>query len=98
MLNLYSNPLDLRAKQLSGPIPPELGNLTQLQVLSLGGNQLSGPIPSELGAFQQLQVLYLQDNQLSGPILPELGVPAVTEMGSYMRHFDGGTCQRVVSK
>ena len=58
---------------MSGSIPPELGNLTNLQYLVLGGNRLSGPIPPELGNLTNLQSLSLFSNQLSGPIPPELG-------------------------
>ena len=39
----------LTFNQLSGAIPPELGNLANLTVLGLSFNQLSGAIPSELG-------------------------------------------------
>ena len=59
--------------QLSGSIPPELGNLTNLQYLDLYCNQLSGSIPPELGNLANLQDLYLYSNQLSGSIPPELG-------------------------
>ena len=58
---------------LSGPIPPELGRLTQLQDLRLGENRLTGPIPPELGQLTQLQDLRLGRNGLTGPIPPELG-------------------------
>ncbi|MFZ5820839.1 MAG: S-layer homology domain-containing protein, partial [Chloroflexota bacterium] len=54
--------------QLSGAIPPELGNLAQLQGLFLSNNQLSGAIPPELGNLTQLQYLSLKFNQLSGDI------------------------------
>ena len=37
-------------------IPPELGNLTNLKALRLGGNQLSGEIPPELGNLSSLEV------------------------------------------
>lgn len=58
---------------LSGTIPPELGDLTALTELRLNGNQLSGTIPSELGNLTALTALNLSDNQLSGTIPPELG-------------------------
>ena len=58
---------------LSGPIPPELGNLTHLTGLYLQVNQLSGPIPPELGELASLTGLSLYSNSLTGPIPTELG-------------------------
>ncbi|MDE2793703.1 MAG: hypothetical protein OXL34_02695 [Gemmatimonadota bacterium] len=58
---------------LVGPIPPELGDLTSLSMLSLEGNDLQGPIPPELGKLSNLSLLDLGDNSLTGPIPPELG-------------------------
>ena len=63
----------MRDNQLTGSIPSELGNLTDLTILDLYGNQLSGPIPSELGSLTDLIYLYLGSNQLSGQIPVELG-------------------------
>ena len=65
--------LDLGSNQLSGPIPPELGSLSNLTWLDLGSNQLSGPIPPELGSLSNLTWLDFGSNQLSGPIPPGLG-------------------------
>ena len=65
--------LDLFGNQLSGPIPPQLGSLTNLTDLVLWGNQLSGPIPPQLGSLTNLTDLDLFGNQLSGPIPPQLG-------------------------
>jgi Leucine-rich repeat (LRR) protein len=65
--------LNLNTNQLSGSIPPELGNLANLQDLHLSHNQLSGSIPPQLGNLTNLQDLSLAVNQLSGSILPELG-------------------------
>ena len=65
--------LDLSDNQLSGPIPAELGGLTNLRQLRLVGNQLSGPILAELGGLTNLEGLWLSGNQLSGPMPAELG-------------------------
>ena len=64
--------LNLGGNQLSGEIPPELGNLANLKLLYLNANQLSGEIPPELGNLANLELLYLAENQLSGEIPPEL--------------------------
>ena len=58
---------------LSGPIPPELGNLANLDILELGWNGLTGPIPPELGGLANLRHLALWANDLTGSIPPELG-------------------------
>ena len=65
--------LDLTENQLSGEIPPELGNLVSLTLLLLGFNELSGEIPPELGNLVSLEVLDLSLNELSGEIPLELG-------------------------
>ena len=65
--------LVLSNNQLSGTIPGELGNLTNLKNLTLGYNQLSGAIPEELGKLTNLEYLSLANNRLSGTIPGELG-------------------------
>ena len=65
--------LHLFGAGLTGPIPPELGDLTSLRNLNLGGNGLTGPIPPELGNLTSLRDLRLDGNRLTGPIPPELG-------------------------
>ena len=62
-----------RDYELTGSISAELGQLTQLMELYLGGNQLTGSIPAELGQLDQLQRLSLIRNQLTGEIPAELG-------------------------
>ena len=53
-----------------GEIPPELGNLSKLEVLDLHG-WFKGGIPPELGNLSSLKVLKL--NRAYGEIPPELG-------------------------
>ena len=65
--------IDLHQNGLSGSIPAEIGQLSNLTVLWLGNNQLSGPIPAELGGLSNLTSLFLSINQLSGSIPAELG-------------------------
>ncbi len=65
--------LNLNNNQLSGSIPSELGNLSNLTLLHFSGNQLSGNIPSELSNLSNLTGLVLRNNQLDGSIPPALG-------------------------
>ncbi|MYG84233.1 MAG: hypothetical protein F4192_02985, partial [Gemmatimonadetes bacterium] len=65
--------IELANNQLSGTIPPEMGQLARLEWLDLHDNLLAGEIPSELGRLEHLAGLSLNGNQLSGSIPPELG-------------------------
>ena len=58
---------------LSGRIPPELGNLSNLQRLSLNYNALTDSIPHELGNLRAMRRLDLDGNRLTGSIPVELG-------------------------
>ncbi len=77
--------IDLSGNNLNGTIPPQLGNLANLQQLGLHTNQLSGAIPPELGNLANLQGLYLAHNQLSGMIPSQLGNLASLQ---YLNLFD----------
>ena len=68
MTHLY-----LIGNNLTGLIPPELGDLADLQILNLRDNNLTGSIPPELGDLTNLRDLELAENNLTGPIPPELG-------------------------
>jgi Leucine-rich repeat (LRR) protein len=65
--------ISLFQNNLNGSLPPELGNLANLQDLILWSNQISGSIPPELGNLVNLEILCLSLNQLSSIIPPELG-------------------------
>ena len=77
--------LELPENDLTGPIPPELGNLASLEKLNLNRNNLDGSIPPRLVNLTRLTQLDLGGNALSGPIPPELG-----DLGSLERLNLGG--------
>ncbi|MCY4000468.1 MAG: hypothetical protein OXF84_06635 [Bacteroidetes bacterium] len=56
---------------LTEPLPPEIGNLTNLTRLDLRGD-FTG-IPAEIGNLTNLEDLSLSSNQLTGPIPSEIG-------------------------
>ena len=63
----------LESNRMAGPLPPELANLTELQVLRFQDNKITGVIPSWLGRLRRLTRLDLSANELTGEIPPELG-------------------------
>ncbi|XP_065848909.1 probable inactive receptor kinase At1g48480 isoform X2 [Euphorbia lathyris] len=60
--------LRLPAMGLSGRLPLTIGNLSELQTLSLRFNALSGPLPADIGNLASLRNLYLQGNLFTGEI------------------------------
>ena len=47
----------LEGNGITGEIPEELGNLSNLTTLNLGNNRLTGEIPSSLGNLKKLRFL-----------------------------------------
>ncbi|CAJ1962168.1 unnamed protein product [Sphenostylis stenocarpa] len=66
-LALQSNPT------LSGEIPPSLGGVTSLRVLSLSQNSFEGNIPRQIGGLVSLEQLDLSYNNFTGQIPKEIG-------------------------
>ena len=64
--------LSLADNSLRGAIPPEIGDLANLQDLHLSDNSL-GTIPPEIGNLGSLQRLTIRRSSLSGPIPLEIG-------------------------
>ena len=79
----------MSGNNLSGALPSELGDLTNLEDLSLGRegstfNSLTGTIPPELGQLANLKRLQLGNNKLEGDIplkLTQLTELAVLNLG-----------------
>ena len=65
--------LELPENGLVGHLPPELGDLAELEGLELGYNVLTGAIPPELGSLSNLRWLSVVENKLEGRIPAELG-------------------------
>jgi len=64
----------------AGPLPPEIGNLTDLKYLRIQGGYydggyygVKGSIPAEIGKLTNLIELQLDGNELTGSIPPEIG-------------------------
>jgi len=63
---------DVGHNGFSDKIPPKIGRLTRLQVLSLEDNKFSGQLPSEVGKLSNLHSLYVADNRFTGTIPMEV--------------------------
>jgi hypothetical protein len=65
--------IGIDTNNLTGTIPTEISNLSNLNYLNLSINQLSGNIPPGFGNLSSLTELHLSYNQLTSSIPPELG-------------------------
>ncbi|XP_040365700.1 MDIS1-interacting receptor like kinase 2 isoform X1 [Rosa chinensis] len=63
----------MEGNRISGQIPPELGQLTKLQYLTLSSNEFSGEFPVSIGNLSLLFTLNLSRNHLTGTIPYVLG-------------------------
>ncbi|KAJ3684891.1 hypothetical protein LUZ61_014055 [Rhynchospora tenuis] len=80
--------LNLEHNHLSGPLPQELGGLSNLIWLFLSHNMLEGMIPSSFSRLS-LSDLDLSNNRLSGPI-PQLG--SLATFPEYAFENNSGLC------
>ncbi|KAL0865868.1 hypothetical protein Bca101_044986 [Brassica carinata] len=65
--------IDLRAQNLQGSLPKELGRLTYLREILLSSNNLTGTIPDFIQNWTELQKLAIQASGLVGPIPSAIG-------------------------
>ncbi|KAK3439451.1 hypothetical protein EUGRSUZ_C04312 [Eucalyptus grandis] len=71
ILKLMSG-MDLSWNNLTGFIPSNFGNLSELRALNLSHNHLTGPIPKMFSNLKEVESLDLSYNNLNGPIPPQL--------------------------
>ncbi|XP_052486470.1 receptor-like protein 34 isoform X2 [Gossypium raimondii] len=84
---------------ISGNIPGEIGNLTDLVVLDLSDNNLVGSIPTTLTRLKHIQWLDLSSNFLSGPLQIEIGNWNVVEYVDFSgNHFSGAIPDKVCDR
>nr|XP_027095014.1 MDIS1-interacting receptor like kinase 2-like [Coffea arabica] len=82
--------VDLTLNDLSGSIPPQIGNLSKLLYLDLQRNLFSNTIPREIGRLKNLQTLHLNDNQLNGSIPEEIGqLRSLSDLALATNDLDG---------
>lgn len=58
---------------IGGAVPPEIGQLTGLVNLRVGGNEFTGRMPAQLGELENLVELFMWGANLEGPVPAELG-------------------------
>nr|GMC73650.1 LRR receptor-like serine/threonine-protein kinase GSO1 [Ipomoea batatas] len=64
----YMSGIDFSANRLTGEIPFELGNLTEIRALNLSHNNLNGTIPETFSKLHNIESLDLSHNKLIGKI------------------------------
>ncbi|XP_010939310.1 LRR receptor-like serine/threonine-protein kinase HSL2 [Elaeis guineensis] len=74
----------------SGSLPPEIGNLTKLEVLWLPFVNLVGEIPDSVGNLANLKILDLSNNGLTGRIPASIGrLRSVEKMELWRNQLSG---------
>ncbi|KAA3471889.1 leucine-rich repeat receptor protein kinase MSP1-like isoform X3 [Gossypium australe] len=68
----YMSGIDLSCNRLTGEIPTEIGNLSEIRSLNLSHNNLTGHIPSTFSMLKQIESLDLSHNNLIGRIPVQL--------------------------
>ncbi|XP_012473509.1 receptor-like protein 15 isoform X3 [Gossypium raimondii] len=68
----YMSGIDFSCNRLTGEIPIEIGNLSEIRSLNLSHNNLTGHIPSTFSKLKQIESLDLSHNNLIGRIPSQL--------------------------
>ncbi|KAG5564759.1 hypothetical protein RHGRI_000834 [Rhododendron griersonianum] len=73
VLDLFSG-INLSHNRLTGPVPPEIGNLSHIKVLNFSHNNFTGTIPATFSNLNSIESLDLSYNHLNGKIPSQLTV------------------------
>nr|GMD11649.1 probable LRR receptor-like serine/threonine-protein kinase At1g34110 [Ipomoea batatas] len=68
----YMSGIDLSFNNFSGPIPYEMGYLSDIHTLNLSHNHFTGSIPTTFSNLKQIECLDLSHNRLDGQIPQDL--------------------------
>ncbi|KAK6238429.1 hypothetical protein QUC31_003898 [Theobroma cacao] len=68
ILIFYRSIMSIEGNNFSGPIPPDIGKLINLQKLILSSNAFNGELPPELANLVNLTDMQIQGCSLEGPI------------------------------
>ncbi|XVE81326.1 hypothetical protein DITRI_Ditri15bG0054900 [Diplodiscus trichospermus] len=91
----YVSGIDLSCNKLTGQIPDELGNLSEIHSLNLSHNNLIGAITSSFSNLKQIESLDLSYNKLSGRIPEQLAELTSLEVFSVAHNnLSGSTPER----
>ena len=89
-LGFLNDPNVIKLSQISGPIPPEISNLTALTTLNFQHGYLSGPIPPEINHMVALEHLTLGGNLLTGSIPDLRALTALRTLVLAINRLSGG--------
>ncbi|MEO1623929.1 MAG: gliding motility-associated C-terminal domain-containing protein [Bacteroidota bacterium] len=64
----YVTELELNNNNLVGSLPPQIGDLSRMEILQLDNNRLSGNMPADISRLSELKILFLDDNEFVGTI------------------------------
>ncbi|XAR49634.1 Non-specific serine/threonine protein kinase [Bertholletia excelsa] len=88
--NNFVSEITIRFVNLTGEIPPSIGNFSSLNKLDLSFNALRGTIPPEIGKLSKLEVLSLSSNTLEGEIPTEIfNCSRLRKLELFDNHFSG---------
>ncbi|OVA19614.1 Protein kinase domain [Macleaya cordata] len=90
--------LILSNNKISGKIPPAIGNLTNLQILSLQVNNFSGEIPPEIGDLKNLSKINISHNNINCEIPVTLALnPSIESIDFSGNNLSGAIPKEITS-